>query len=110
MVHGNVSESKAISSQKKCIVLRKLIFFCKFRGVARALFALFCIRQLGLPYDKAKILTKIRQLKKRKERKTKLTFWDYYLSFYTREADKINPYSQIHHFLLHLISVFLSRW
>jgi len=69
MVHGNVSESKAISSQKKCIVLRKLIFFCKFRGVARALFALFCIRQLGLPYDKAKILTKIRQLKKRKEKK-----------------------------------------
>jgi len=67
--------------------------------------------------NKAKILTKIRQLKKRKERKkkrkegkTKLRFWDYYLSFYTREADKINPYSQIHHFLLHLISVFLSRW
>jgi len=55
----------------------------KFRGVARALFALFCIRQLGLPYNKAKILKKIRQLKKkekRKERKkergkTKLTFW-----------------------------------
>jgi len=51
-----------------------------YRGVARAL---FCIRQLGLPYNKAKILKKIRQLKKkekRKERKkergkTKLTFW-----------------------------------
>ena len=63
--------------------------------------------------NKAKILTKIRQLKKKerkkerkkkKEGKTKLTFWDYYLSFYTREADKINPYSQIHNFLLHLIS------
>merc|ERR1711860_1289 len=40
------------------------------RGVARAL---FCIRQLGLPYNKAKILKKIRQLKKKrkKERKKK---------------------------------------
>ena len=92
MVHGNVSESKAISSQKKCIVLRKLIFFCKFRGVARALFALFCIRQLGLPYNKAKILTKIRQLKKRKERTKEKK---------ERRKNKIN--------ILGLLSVFLYK-
>ena len=46
----------------------RFAYICRsFRGVARALFALFCI--LIIRQNKAKILTKIRQLKKRKEKK-----------------------------------------